>query len=153
MFLKKLDFLSPPITLYFKGENTHSSIFSGILSIIDYLVITAFTIYYAIDFINRESPSTYFFNSYIEDAGNFTMNASSIFSYFQMMNSTIYSPKDADFDSIRLIGLDRITIDNYMEDTDLEHYNHWLYGNCNNQSDTEGIGYLITQDKFEQSAC
>jgi hypothetical protein len=40
-----------------------------------------------------------------------------------------------------------------MEDNDLEHYNHWLYGNCNNKSDTEGIEYLITQDKFEQSAC
>ena len=153
LILKKFDFLSPPITLYFKGENTHSSIFSGILSIIDYLVITAFTIYYAIDFINRESPTAYFFNSYIENAGNFSMNASSIFSFFQMMNSTIYAPKDTDFDSIRLIGLDRITIDNYMDDNDLEHYNHWLYGNCNNESDTEGIGYLVTQDKFEQSAC
>jgi len=153
LILKKFDFLSPPITLYFKGENTHSSIFSGILSIIDYLVIAAFTIYYAIDFINRESPTAYFFNSYIENAGNFSMNASSIFSFFQMMNSTIYSPKDTDFDSIRLIGLDRITIDNYMDDNDLEHYNHWLYGNCNNESDTEGIGYLVTQDKFEQSAC
>ena len=153
MSIKKLDFLSPPITLYFKGENTHSSIFSGILSLIAYLIITAFTIYYAIDFINKESPTAYFFNSYIENAGNFTMNASSIFSFFQMMNSIEYSPKDVDFDSIRIIGVDRITIDNYMEDNDLEHYNHWLYGNCNNKSDTEGIEYLITQDKFEQSAC
>jgi hypothetical protein len=40
-----------------------------------------------------------------------------------------------------------------MKDNDLEHYNHWLYGNCNNDSDTEGIGYLVTQDKFTQSAC
>ena len=81
------------------------------------------------------------------------MNASSLFNFVQMMNSKKYIPKDIDFDSIRIFGLDRVTADDYMEDNDLEHYNHWLYGNCNNDSDTEGIGYLITQDKFEQSAC
>ena len=153
MFLKKFDFLSPPITLYFKGEGVHSSIFSGILSIIAYSFLTAFGIIYALEFINRENPTAYFFNRYIENAGVFPMNASAIFSFVQMMNSIELLPKETDFDSIRIIGLDRITIDNYMDDNDLKHYNHWLYGNCNNDSDTEGIGYLVTQDKFEQSAC
>ena len=153
MFIKKFDFLSPLITLYFKGENVHSSIFSGILSIISYSFVIGFGIIYAIDFVNRQNPTAYFFNRYIENAGEFPMNASSIFNYVQMMNSKEYIPKDVDFDSIRIFGLDRVTVDDYMEDNDLEHYNHWLYGNCNNNSDTEGIGYLITQDKFEQSAC
>ena len=153
MFIKKFDFLSPPITLYFKGESVHSSIFSGILSIISYSVVIAFGIIYALDFVNRENPTAYFFNRYIENAGEFPINASSLFNYVQMMNSKEYIPKDVDFDSIRIFGLDRVTVDDYMEDNDLEHYNHWIYGNCNNDSDTEGIGYLITQDKFEQSAC
>ena len=30
---------------------------------------------------------------------------------------------------------------------------HWIYGNCNNNSDTKGISYLITQKYYEQSAC
>ena len=153
MFIKKFDFLSPPITLYFKGQNTHSSIISGILSLLACSVILGFGIYYALQFINKENPVAYFFNRYIEDAGTFPMNSSSIFSFLQMMNSKELLPKDTDFDSVRIIGLDRITIDNYMKDNDLEHYNHWLYGNCNNDSDTEGIGYLVTQDKFTQSAC
>ena len=153
MFIKKFDFLSPPITLYFKGQNTHSSIISGILSLLACSVILGFAIYYALQFINKENPVAYFFNRYIEDAGTFPMNSSSIFSFLQMMNSKELLPKDTDFDSVRIIGLDRITIDNYMKDNDLEHYNHWLYGNCNNDSDTEGIGYLVTQDKFTQSAC
>jgi len=153
MFIKKFDFLSPPITLYFKGENAHSSIISGILSILAYSAVVGFSIYYALQFINRENPVAYFFNRYIEDAGTFPMNSSSMFSFLQMMSSKELLPKDTDFDSIRIIGLDRITIDNYMRDNDLEHYNHWLYGNCNNGTDTEGIGYLVTQDKFTQSAC
>ena len=150
MFIKKFDFLSPPITLYFKGENAHSSIISGVLSIITYSFIISFSIIYALDFINRESPTTYFFNRYIEDVGRFPINASSIFSFVQMMNSSTLLPKDNDFDSIRIFGLDRITINKYMLDNNLEHYNHWLYANCNNESDTERIGYLVTQDKFEQ---
>ena len=153
MFIKKFDYLSPPITLYFKGENIHSSIFSGIISIIAYSVLIAFGIFYGLDFINRENPTAYFFNRYIEHAGEFPINASSLFSFVQMMNSTEYIPRDTDFNSIRIIGLDRISIDQYMENNDLEHYNHWLYGNCNNNSDTKGIGYLVTQDKYEQSAC
>ena len=153
MFINKLDFLSPPITLYFKGKNAHSSIFSGILSIIAYSVVIAFGIFYGLDFINRENPTAYFFNRYIENAGEFPINASAIFSFVQMMDSEELVPKDTDFDCIRIIALDRITIDNYMENNDLEHYNHWLYGNCNNDSDTVGIGHLVTQDKFEQSAC
>ena len=39
-----------------------------------------------------------------------------------------------------------------MSDNNLEYYNHWLYGNWNNESDTEGIGYFLNQDKYEQSA-
>ena len=153
MLIKKFDFLSPPITLYFKGENVHSSIFSGILSIICYSIVIVFCIIYALDFVNRENPTAYFFNRYIKNAGEFPINASSLFNYVQMMNSKELIPKHVDFDSIRIFGLERVGVDDYMEDNDLEHYNHWLYGNCNNDSDTEGIGYLITQDKFEQSAC
>ena len=39
MFLKKFDWISPPITLYFKGENSHVSIYSGILSILLILLL------------------------------------------------------------------------------------------------------------------
>ena len=34
MFLKKIDFISPEITLYYKGSLSHSSIISGIISLI-----------------------------------------------------------------------------------------------------------------------
>ena len=74
MFMKKFDWLSPPITLYFKGENQHGSIFSGILSIICYILVFASGVYYALEFINRQNPKAYFFNRYIVDAGfSFTL--------------------------------------------------------------------------------
>ena len=83
MILKKLDWLSPPITLYFKGEGEHSSIFSGILSIIAYILVFVAGIFYFYEYINRKNPKAYFFNRYIEDAGSFPLNSSSMFNFIQ----------------------------------------------------------------------
>ena len=85
MFIKKFDMLSPPITLFYKGENNHSSILSAILTIIAYAIIIAAGIYYALIFINKESPTAYFFNRYVEDAGTFPINATSIFNFVQII--------------------------------------------------------------------
>ena len=38
-YLKKLDLLSPDITLYHKGDHSHSSWMSGILSIIQIIIL------------------------------------------------------------------------------------------------------------------
>ena len=152
MFIKKLDILSPPITLYYKGENGHSSIFSGILSFIVYAIVFAASIYYFLDFINKENPSAYFFNRYIEDAGTFPINSSSMFNFIQIYRTDNNEPIPTDFNKIEIIAVD-ITIDNYVNNTDLSQYNHWLYGKCNNDTDTKGIGYLINQDLFTECAC
>ena len=35
----------------------------------------------------------------------------------------------------------------------MSNYNHWLYGICNNETDTEGISHLIKHKFFKNSAC
>ena len=82
-----MNLLSPPITLYYKGENSHPSIFSAILTIIVYIIISIFGVHYGLEFINKENPTAYFFNRYIEDAGKYPLNASSIFHFIQIMTS------------------------------------------------------------------
>ena len=154
MFIKKLDWISPPITLYFKGENSHASIYSGILSIGAYILVVAATVYYALEFINRESPKAYFFNRYVEDAGTFPVNASQMFHFIQVSNRQTNQKVPLDFQAFRIIGFDDVQSDDYMNDTSIVKYkNHWVYGNCNNDSDTTGISYLINQDFYFQSAC
>ena len=54
MFLKKLDFLSPNITFYNKGNLSHSSIVSGILSIISIIIIIFFGADYLLDMILKK---------------------------------------------------------------------------------------------------
>ena len=40
-----------------------------------------------------------------------------------------------------------------LELISLPEIDHWLYGQCNNESDTQGISYLINHDYFKKSAC
>ena len=153
MIFKKLDMLSPPITLFFKGDNIHSSIFSGILTIVAYVIIFIFGVYYSLEFIQKKNPSVFFFDRYTEDSGEYTLNSSSIFHYIELRyssNENLLSP--IDFKMIRIIGLENITIDNYPT-TNLLNTPHWLYGFCNNSTDTENIGYLITTESFFSCAC
>ena len=152
MFIKKFDMISPPITLFFNGINKHSSIFSGILTIIAYLIVLIVGIYYALEFINKENPTAFFFNRYIEDAGYFPLNTSSIFHFIQIPSTSGEDKTAIDFDIVRIVGIENITIDNYPS-TDLEKIPHWLYDICNNSTDTKDIGYLITLETFEQCAC
>ena len=146
--------LSPPITLYYNEEAQHSSIFSGILSIVVYIGVFVAAIYYALNFIERTSPKAYFFNKYTEDAGTFPVNASSMFNFIQLTNRDTNAIVPFDFGAFIAIGFDNAYDNQYMEDTNIiKTTDHWVYGYCNNDSDTEGISELIDFEYYEQSAC
>ena len=154
MILKKLDILSPPITLFVNGEAPHVSIFSAILSIVAYLIIIVASFYYALKFINRDDPKAYFVNRYIEDAGTFPVNATQMLHFIQIEDPSVKKKLAFDYEAFRIIGFDSIFAEDYSKNPQIiETINHWVYGNCNNDTDTKGIGYLITQDYFEQSPC
>ena len=67
MIFKYIDFLSPQITLYHQGFLSHSSIISGIISIISLVIIISFGVYYSLDLIKRESPKAFSFNLFVNN--------------------------------------------------------------------------------------
>ena len=151
-FFSKIDIISPPITLYYKDEPLHPSIFSGILSIICYILMVCFGFYYLIAYFQKKNPTSFFFNRYVEDVGYFPLNSSSIFGFFQFINTQKNDFVDIDFDSVRFIGIEK-SIDTYISNSDLTNYDHWIYGKCNNDTDIEGINYLINFNDYFRSAC
>ena len=153
MFIKKLDYLSHNITLYYKNSLSHSSIISGILSIISFCIIFISGIYFSLDLIKRKNPEFYYLDQFVEDAGEFPINSSSLFHYISMSDTNFKNiNKGFDFRSFKLIGIDSGYI-KYLENNNIEQYDHWIYGLCNNETDTKGIGHLITNEEFKNSAC
>ena len=153
MFIKRLDYLSPPVTFYHQGLLSHSSILSGIISVFAIIVIIFFSIYFLLDLINKKEPKTFSFNSFIEDSGIFPINASSLFHFISMASlSTDFVNDGVDFTTFNIIGFEEY-YETYLSNKNLSNFDHWLYGRCSNQTDTEGISHLINFEFFKRSAC
>ena len=92
------------------------------------MVVFAFSVYYVLEFINKTNPTAYFYNRYIKDAGEFTLDYSSMLHYVYMINKNSQSIAKFDLDMLRIIGLEKINVDVYYMSVDLSLTPHWLYG-------------------------
>ena len=93
MFIQNLDNLSPEITLYYKGNESHISLVSGILTIFYYLTLIGFAAYFSLDLINKKNPKTFYSNSFTEDSGSYTFNSSSFFHFINIVEENRKSIK------------------------------------------------------------
>ena len=156
MFIKYFDYLSPTVPFYYKGNLSHSSILSGILSIIAIIFMIILAVYYSLDVFNRQQPNTFYFHSFIEDAGIFQFNTSSLFHFINVVYNKKYSQNQGiDFSIFNIIGAN-LYVDNYLN---LEKrfgvfdFDHWLYGYCNKDNNTFELDELLNYDFFEKCAC
>jgi len=151
MIIQNLDFLSPEITLFFKGRYKHSSIFSGIITILSYSIIFVCIIIYTLDFIDRSNPTIYFFNRFVEDIGIHPLNESSLFHYINLISASRNKSTIYDFNSVRIYGINR-TIDSYIQNYDYSENSHWEYALCNYDEDItyKKLKNIIDKNTFSQ---
>ena len=153
MFIKQFDFISPKVTFYFHGLLHHSSILSGILSIISMIFIIILVVYYSLEIIERNDPNSFSFTSFIEDAPIYEINTSSLFHFINIaQNSNNSFNEGIDFTMFRIIGT-QIYYEAFMKLPSIKYIPHWLYGLCDNKTDTEGVSHLIKYDFFGKCAC
>ena len=153
MFIKQLDFISPKVTFYYQGSLYHSSILSGILSIISIIFIIILAVYYSLDIIDKKISNSFSFTSYVEDAPSYNINSSSFFHFINMaQNSNNSFNEGIDFTMFRIIGT-YIYYESFIRIPSIKFIPHWLYGFCDNKTDTEGISHLIKYDFFGKCAC
>ena len=152
MYLSRFDFLSSPITLYYNGGLEHTSIPSVFMSLIGYAASIIIGLMLSIDFFKRKNPTVFYFNRYVEDSGIYPLNSQMVFSYFQMVNTSDNTPRAIDFTALRVIGTE-LSIQTYLERSNITRDDHWIYDQCDNGTDIEGLQYLYDYSTFNQSYC
>ena len=81
------------------------------------------------------------------------MNSSSAFHFISLsLAENDYIDNGVDYNTFRIFGIDSY-FTSYLNDTNLNNFNHWLYGPCINGVDNKGINGLVSQSYFEKSAC
>ena len=137
-----LDLLSPNISLYYKGKNTHSSNASSILSIIAIIITIIFSFIFLQD-LKRKNPSAFYYNRYTYDIIPIPFNSSGL---FHLLNITY---KNFPFEPNRLFSV--MGIDNYMylfDFNDIEGFDHYIYDYCE-KIDIKGIEDIILDNVYE----
>lgn len=155
MFLSKFDIITPPIGLFYRGKGSHSSIASGILTILAYFLIFYFAVRYSLEFIKKKKPTAYYVNRHVEDAGIFNFNSTTFFHYIYLSKQRTREIIDFDFDAFRIIGLSSRGLQAFLSNNPLilERATHWIYGKCDIDKDAKDIKDLINIEEFSKSAC
>ena len=156
MFLSAIDFIAPRITLFHNSLINHSSNSSIILSIITIIIIIVFSIIFSLDFIFHKNPTSFYYKKYVEDAGIFPLNSSSLFHYITLF-SNIEDFKGLGFDDsmLTVIGLQINEKSYYNLNYNRTLFSHWIYGLCNNNDIKEKISLLDYQQElmYKKSYC
>ena len=149
MQFSDFDVVSDHNYIFFQGKTKHSSVFGAILSILSYIVICFFAVYFSLDVVYKKNPTSYFYKKFIPDAGAYYFSNESMFHYFQLLdeNNTVRIDNDA----FVIIGAN-MYVDYFLEPYDLHKLSHWVYEKC--EKDDLGVYKDIMEDKqFEDSVC
>ena len=133
MVLKKFDYFSPLITLYFKGETRHSSSFSGIISIFFSCFVFIICLYVSFDFLFKRNPTSYYLKREIKDSGTININNDNFFHYLSFID--LEDEKEENYYNEKLfsvIGINNNSLDDfYLYNLISQYsYSHYIYELC-----------------------
>ena len=127
MFISNFDLLSPEITLFYKGNERHSSISSGIITILLFLFIIFLIIFLSIDFILKRNPTSFFYNKFIENLGPTDLNSTGIFHFLFF---AIYSDYVCIDNRAMTIIATNSNFNDFYTDNNITKYAHYIYEVC-----------------------
>ncbi len=135
MKLYYLDFISPQITLFYKGFLKHSSLVSVFLTIFSGITIAILGIIFSLDFILKKNPTTLFYKRFVSNAGIFPLNSSSLLHFIS------FGINNYDQRAFSIIGV------NFKHEDLIEYQNettfdHWIYDYCDEYDLNDKFEYL-----------
>ena len=152
-FFYKIDFLSPPITLFHLERRTHTSNIGGCSVLLMLSIITAYISFLLYDLICHKRLTTIFHKKFEFEAGYYSFNSSSIFHFIQ-----IFSPEGGGYfdkyDSKYIRAYTTYVHSNFSYGN-LYLYDHWVFDTCRKNIDDKGLdSYLFENvENFTNSVC
>ena len=137
MSLSSIDFLSPKITLFYKGRSSHISRIGGLLSSIFLIVLIIFTINFLLQITDPQISSVSIYEKYMDDIKyNQNLDYSGINHFIQLYSDTSKG-WFGEFDNKNIIiyGIkENTSIYNNKDETKIDLYKieHWVYDKCEN---------------------
>ena len=151
--INKIDFLSPPITLFHLEKRTHTSKISGFLVILMITIISLYIGYLLYDLVTHRKLTSIFHKKFEYEAGYYSFNSSSIFHFIQ-----IFSPEDGGyfdkFDTKYIRAYTTYVRSNFSYGN-LDLYDHWVFDSCRENIDNKNVeSYLFKNvENFTNGVC
>ena len=149
-FLRHCDFLSPEIVLHYEGDERHSSVASGLMSLGLLALIIYLVFYISTDFIFHLNPSAFYYNKYLDDLGIYPLNSSGFFHFvnFEFLEGSGLSK--IDLKSYVIIGVAKKDATYISNNIPTEH-DHYIYELCDKSDagefydlfDSEILSYYV----------
>ena len=151
--INKLDFLSPPITLFHLERRTHTSKVGGFFVILMLLIIIFYTSLLLYDLINNTKITVIFHKKFEFEVGYYSFNSTSIFHFIQ-----IFSPENGGYfgkyDSKYIRAYTTYVRSNFSYEN-LDLYDHWVFDTCRKDIEDKGLeSHLFDNiDNFTNAVC
>ena len=151
--INKIDFLSPPITLFHLERRTHTSRVGGFLVILMLMISLFFILLLVKDLWGHKKLTSIFHKKFEFEAGYYSFNSSSIFHFIQ-----IFSPENGGyFDKYNSKYIRAYTtyVHPNFSYANLALYDHWVFDACRKDIDDKDLEpYLFENiDNFTNAVC
>jgi len=151
--INKIDFLSPPITLFHLERRTHTSKFGACLVVLLLLISTSYIIFILYNLINHKDITYIFHKKFELEAGYYSFNSSSSFHFIQIFSSENggYFGK---YESKYIRAYTTYTYTNFTYGN-LDLYDHWVFDTCRKNIDDKDLEpYLLGNiENFTNGVC
>ena len=153
MNIKQIDFLSPKISLFYKGKKSHSSNVGAVMTILMVLLSGLYIFYLLYNILHHNISNFMFYKNYLDDAGHYIFNdTGGIFHYFQIYNYQKQEFSQFNTKYIRVF-MSRLLYKNYPHS--LSENEHWVYDICRDGLDNKNIPKDVFKEtnSFSKGVC
>ena len=164
MILKNFDFISPPITLFYHGMESHSSIYTGIISLIVLIICIISAIILSLDIFLKRNPSIFYWKKSIEDVEKTYLNEDNFLHFITLLDENLNNIYDER--AFTIIGINNFTTNMIINTTTTKetkknrtntlynNFSYYIYDICDEKKDG---GEIITEkdkkNSFLRSLC